>query len=76
MGIEGQLGQRLDLAGKARIVQQGLAVEAGPGLALARRVVERGGGRLEIDSAPGRGTTFTLLLPLQPPTVPEEETSA
>jgi two-component system, NtrC family, sensor histidine kinase HydH len=34
----------------------------GVGLALARRVVERGGGRLEIDSAPGRGTTVRLRL--------------
>ena len=32
----------------------------GVGLALARRVIERFGGRLEIDSAPGRGTTVRL----------------
>ena len=32
----------------------------GVGLALARRVMERFGGRLEIDSAPGRGTTVRL----------------
>jgi len=34
----------------------------GVGLAMARRVVERAGGRLEIDSAPGRGTTVRLQL--------------
>jgi signal transduction histidine kinase len=34
----------------------------GVGLALARRVIERFGGRLEIDSAPGRGTTVRLLM--------------
>jgi two-component system, NtrC family, sensor histidine kinase HydH len=34
----------------------------GVGLALARRVMERFGGRLEIDSAPGRGTTVRLLM--------------
>ena len=32
----------------------------GVGLALARRVIERFGGRLEIDSTPGRGTTVRL----------------
>ena len=34
----------------------------GVGLAMARRVVERAGGRLEIDSAPGHGTTVSLRL--------------
>lgn len=34
----------------------------GVGLALARRVIERFGGRLEIDSSPGRGTTVRLHL--------------
>ena len=35
----------------------------GVGLALARRVVERFGGRMEIDSQPGRGTTVRLHMP-------------
>jgi signal transduction histidine kinase len=35
----------------------------GVGLALARRVVERFGGRLEIDSSPGRGTRVRLHMP-------------
>jgi signal transduction histidine kinase len=34
----------------------------GVGLAMARRIVERAGGRLEIDSAPGRGTAVRLYL--------------
>jgi two-component system, NtrC family, sensor histidine kinase HydH len=34
----------------------------GVGLAMAKRVVERAGGQLEIDSAPGRGTTVRLRL--------------
>jgi signal transduction histidine kinase len=36
----------------------------GVGLALARRVVERFGGRLEIDSSPGRGTRVRLHMPV------------
>ncbi|MDP4299630.1 sensor histidine kinase [Leptothrix discophora] len=35
----------------------------GVGLALARRIVERLGGRLEIDSAPGRGTSVHICMP-------------
>lgn len=36
----------------------------GLGLAIARRIVERHGGKIEVDSAPGRGTCFTITLPV------------
>ena len=35
----------------------------GVGLAIARRLAELQGGRLELDSAPGRGARFWLLVP-------------
>ncbi|GAA0646269.1 response regulator [Brevundimonas lenta] len=38
---------------------------AGLGLALASRHVRRLGGRIEVDSVPGEGSTFTLHLPLR-----------
>lgn len=38
----------------------------GLGLSLVRAVVEAHGGRAEVDSAPGQGSTFTLLFPLAP----------
>lgn len=40
----------------------------GLGLSICRQIVEEHGGRLELDSIPGRGSTFTVILPI----VPEE----
>jgi PAS domain S-box-containing protein len=37
---------------------------AGLGLATVHGIVRRAGGRLEVSSAPGRGTTMTVLLPV------------
>ncbi len=42
---------------------------AGLGLAIARTITEAHGGRLELVSAPGHGSTFTLLLPVEGPEV-------
>lgn len=46
------------MPGKARTVGSGI------GLAVARRIVEAHGGRMELDSAPGRGSRFEVHLPL------------
>ncbi len=40
----------------------------GLGLPTARRIVEEHGGRLTVSSEPGKGTSFTISLPLDPPT--------
>jgi signal transduction histidine kinase len=37
----------------------------GLGLALTRRFVELHGGELRLDSVPGKGSTFTVLLPVR-----------
>lgn len=48
--------------------------ETGTGLGLTscKRVVEAAGGRIRVDSAPGHGTTFELLLPVPAPQEPAE----
>ncbi|HUJ70706.1 MAG TPA: ATP-binding protein [Verrucomicrobiae bacterium] len=48
-------------------------VGVGLGLTIVKKIVERHGGRLEIDSLLGRGTTVAMLLPLKAQPHPDDE---
>lgn len=47
-----------------RLDPQGAVQGEGLGLTLVRRMAERNGGRVRVESAPGRGCRFFLLLPM------------
>jgi len=59
-------GVGMDAEARGRIFEPYFSTKdtgTGLGLAIARKAIEEHGGRIEVTSAPGRGTTMRVLLP-------------
>jgi signal transduction histidine kinase len=53
-----------------------VGVGTGIGLSVCAVVVQKLGGKIQVDSAPGKGTTFTVQIPLEPPAVADAPSAA
>lgn len=58
----GKIFQRFYQAGESHRSQNGM----GLGLSMVRQIVQLHGGSISVDSEPGRGTTFTVVIPEHP----------
>jgi len=65
-----ELGRLFERFYRASNAERGGRPGSGLGLAVVKEIVELHGGRVEVASIPGRGTTVTAWLPLRPPGQP------
>ncbi len=65
---EGELEQVFEKFGQAKSRQRGRKTDTGLGLTFCKLAAEAHGGKIELKSRVGEGTTFTICLPKCPPT--------
>ena len=73
-------GEGIALADQSRIFERFTRADnnnrqfegAGLGLSIVSAIAQAHGGRVELSSQPGKGATFTLIMPLEPPTTQSE----
>ena len=61
-----QINSRLRLIRLVDVAESRAQGGTGLGLALVKHILHRHRARMTIDSAPGKGATFTVRLPLEP----------
>jgi signal transduction histidine kinase len=86
--VVGDRGSGIALDEQARIFERFYRAESartrnvrgsGIGLALVKHIAEAHGGRVEVASVPGKGSTFTVFVPVAPivePAPPEERAAS